>query len=339
MRTFSTVFTVKTFITALTVNTLQTVKAVNTVTTSYTFITVNTVLTVKTFFTFTAVKTFITVVTVITVNMIGESPFNIVCGSLTGSVGKTTNSIELASALGSTKKLRNEKIALIGLDENSELSQWLGLDIEEIELSSAEIFKPDGRKGEILQKLPVEIIGADNIYLIPSAPDLTNAIHDYRGSDIQHLLESFIEEYLKPADISIVIIDAPPSLGHLCSNCVQAGDLFIIATRYSFKSANASIRYVEAIKAIKNADNEEFENYGLLLNAVDQRTTKLNSESEEIINVFRENDEVFLIDIPTDIQVQYAQAKGKSVQVYNTSSKASKAYQKAALEIVRSLGL
>lgn len=258
-------------------------------------------------------------------------PYNILFATETGAAGKTTGAIELSTSFG----LNHKKIVLIGLDENAELSKFLGININHLEHSTADIFKQSDDLHKISFKIDKNIVGSTNISVVPSTHLLISAIEELRraGKNIMNnMVSDYIEQYHQEKDFAI--IDSPPGLSKIKVNCIVAADLIIIPCKLDPKTSEATLSFIEQIKAVKGND---FTNYAVLLTNVDIRKKKMIRTCKEKLKNLFDQDRVFLTQIPTDIKVEYAQEQStqKSVQVVYPNSNASEAYKNLAKEILR----
>ena len=195
--------------------------------------------------------------------------FNILYATETGAAGKTTGTIELGAAFGKCGR----PVSILGLDENAELSKFLGIDVASLEHSMSEVFKPDGHLDNLSIALSEGVVGSSCVSLVPSTQLLISTIENAKrqGYAIKdHLLSDYIEQYHQDKDFTI--IDSPPGLSKIKVNCLYAADLVIIPCKLDPKTTEAAISFVGQIKAVKG---EAFENYAILLTAVDGRKKKM----------------------------------------------------------------
>jgi len=251
-------------------------------------------------------------------------PYVFTVGNDTGGATKTTCVIELGVALA----LKGKKVCLIGLDENSELSEYLGIDVDQLDTSSSMIFLEENPK-DLARRLPKEKTGVEQLWIIPSAPDLIEVIRRKSREHQEKLLRNYIDNHLNEFDI--VLIDTPAGLNMLKLNGVYAADFIIIPTRYDGKTTRAITRFTSHIEAVKGT---EFNNYGILISAVDLRKKRNIEKTKTLLEEYSDKNLVFTTKIPTDADIEAAQSEHKTSHVFNIHSKAGKAYSQLAEEIL-----
>src|SRR5262249_29726270 len=118
-----------------------------------------------------------------------------------GGVGKTT----IARDLGFELARRNRAVLLVDADPQASLTEFMGLDADEIETSLFDA---------LLQGVPAPIHRAHGVDVLPSTIDLAAA--DFllaaeigRELKLRQVLEPLRDQY------DVILVDAPPSLGNI----------------------------------------------------------------------------------------------------------------------------
>lgn len=255
-------------------------------------------------------------------------PYTFMVGTDTGGAFKTTTVIELGAVLG----LRGKKTALIGFDENSELSAYLGINVDKLECSTADIFRSSQNFESLLVHLPKDVIGSDNVFLAPSSPELIVSVQEAKGKSKSVFLKNYITRHL--ADFDFVLIDTPPGLNLLKINGIEAADFIVIPCKYDNKTTIAARRFLEQVKEIKGPN---FDEYGILVSGVDLRRSKAIKDSRVILEPYTKNDEIFITEIPTDIMIERSKNYDlcQSVQVFKPDSRGAEAFRKLGREIYK----
>ena len=252
-------------------------------------------------------------------------PYVFTIGNDTGGATKTTCVIELGVALA----LKGKKVCLIGLDENSELSEYLGIPVDELEHSSASIFSTNSLSQDLAIQLPEAKTGVKDLWVIPSSPNLIETIRQKSKAGQEVILRDYINQSLRQFDI--VLVDTPAGLNMLKLNGIYAANFIIIPTRYDRKTTRAATRFIGHIQAVKG---ETFENYGILISAVDLRKKRNIEHTQRLLDTYRRRSLVFTTEIPTDSNIEAAQCENKTSHIFNIHAKAGKAYSQLAEEIL-----
>jgi chromosome partitioning protein len=162
-----------------------------------------------------------------------------------GGCGKTTTAINLSSCLA----LKGQKVLLIDLDPQSHAT--LGLNIEcNPKRNIYHVIAPAGTGAIRLDDIIVAV--KENFDIAPSDIHLCAAEQELAGVDgrEKRLLEA-LERLEKPYDF--IIIDCPPSIGHLCFNALRASSEVIIPIDMSLFSLRGIAKLTDMMVLIEAA--------------------------------------------------------------------------------------
>ena len=186
----------------------------------------------------------------------------IVMGNQKGGVGKTTNSINVAAALGSL----GYRVLLIDADAEANSTQGLGVSAD----------KHAGIYEVCLGHFPIERVALtegmpENVHLVPSRTDVT---HLHRKMDLS--TDEAIFNLLRPHTdrarqlYDVVLIDSPPGAGtYQAVAALAVADFMIFSVKddsYSFDAMLKAMR--EMIMPIKEGANPDLEILGVLVSDV-----------------------------------------------------------------------
>lgn len=238
-----------------------------------------------------------------------------------GGVGKTTTTLNLGQALA---KFHNQKVLLIDLDPQANLSSSLGFDTD----NGVETIY-DALNGKC--ELPINSI-FNNFDIVLSSLDLSASEMELSSViSRETLLKRLIEPIKKKYDY--ILIDCSPSIGLLTINALTASTGTIVVLQSEFLALKGMQKLLQTVDNIKQYTNPNLFFYGVLLTQFDERLN-LNKEVEQtMINHFE--DKLFKTKIRKNIALAEAPSTGKSIFEYNPSSNGATDYKQLANEIIQ----
>lgn len=239
-----------------------------------------------------------------------------------GGVGKTTTTVDLAAALAGLKK----EILIIDMDAQGNATSGLGIqknkvkqDIYDVlvsEVPLAHTILPTSAKGVAIVPATLRLAGAEI--------ELTTMMA--RESRLKTALKKVKEKY------DYVLIDCPPSLGHLTINAFTASDAILIPVQSEYYALEGLSQLLNTVHLVQKHFNPDLGIEGVLLTMYDARTNLGAEVNEEVRKYFQE--QVFNVVIPRNIKLSEAPSHGLSVLDYAPSSKGAQAYRKLAEEVI-----
>lgn len=239
-----------------------------------------------------------------------------------GGVGKTTTAINLSSALAQL----NRRVLLVDMDPQSNSSRGLGLDTSMLKYTIFDGFFKGVDVNKIIRKTVIKSLDILPSSLVLSRMDVELA----NKKDPFYMLKSLIASIKKSYDY--MIIDCPPSLGMLSTNALVAADTVLIPVQCEYFALDAVAQVLSTIKQVQQNYNPTLGIEGFLLTMFDSRTRLGIEVSQEIRGLFKES--TFLTQIPRNISVAEASAKGLPVNLFRPNSAGSQAYASLAKEII-----
>ena len=240
-----------------------------------------------------------------------------------GGVGKTTTAINLSSSLAHF----NRRVLLIDMDPQGNSSRGLGIDVSLLNRSIYDVLVKDADINRIIKKTAMknlEVIPA-NLKLASTDVEITN-----RDIDPFFLLRNAIATIKKEYDY--MIVDCPPSLGLLNINALVAANSVLIPVQCEYFAMEAVAQILASISKIQSAYNDGLGIEGFLLTMYDSRTRLGTEISTQIRGLFKEN--TFLTQIPRNISLSEASARGLPITLYRPASSGSMAYLSLAKEVM-----
>lgn len=238
-----------------------------------------------------------------------------------GGVGKTTTAVNLSAALAQLK----HRVLLIDCDPQGNATSGLGIDKTSLEQSVYDVLVDRANLGDIIIHTDYEL-------------DIVPAVMDLAGAEVE-LVEAEDKLYrLKNAITPIkgiydyIIIDCPPSLGHVTLNALTAADSVLLPLQCEFYALEGLSQLMSTIEMVREQFNPELFIEGLVLTMYDGRTNLSQQVEAEVRSHFP--DQVYETKIPRNVRLSEAPSYGQPIFAYAASSKGARAYKELAREVV-----
>lgn len=226
-----------------------------------------------------------------------------------GGVGKTTTT----AALGVLLSRQGRAVHLVDMDHQADLTSAFGhADADGL------LYEALNRRGP----LPVVPVG-DNLTLSPSSIDLAAGETQFVAAvGREYLLKTCLAKTPLPDNVT-VLIDCPPSLGILTSNCLSVANALVVVVKPGGFEMRAVATLEELVKTYREQVNPGLTIAGIIMTEVHPRRAINEAVEEEIGRLYP-----VLGKVRAESELMYATSEGRILKL--TRSKALEDYAAAA---------
>jgi chromosome partitioning protein len=237
-----------------------------------------------------------------------------------GGVGKTTTAINLGAALAALE----QRVLLVDCDPQGNASRGLGRRAEPPHLyhvlvdgvPAAEAIRPSG---------------FPNLDLLPADRDLVGVEVESVGTEgwemrLAGALAGVAERY------DTVLLDCPPSLGHLTVMALAAADGVLVPLQCEYYALEGISELVATVRRVRGGINPRLAIRGVLLTMYDDRTNLSRDVADEVRRHFA--NQVFDTVVPRNVRLAEAPSHGVPILQYDIRCRGAEAYLSVARELL-----
>ena len=240
-----------------------------------------------------------------------------------GGVGKTTTTINIATALSAIDKT----VLVIDFDPQGNATTSLGVEKQKGRPSSYEVLVGDCDVNEAVIKTDLP-----RFDMIPSSPDLAAA--EVELVDVERrefVLRSALSKLRKRYDY--VLIDCPPSLNLITINAMVASNSVMVPLQCEFLALEGLTDLIKNINAIKRNFNQDLRLQGIVLTMFSRQNNLSKMIEADVRKYF--GDKVYDTVIPRCVRIAEAPSYGKPILIYDFKCSGAQAYIQLAKEFLK----
>jgi chromosome partitioning protein len=242
-----------------------------------------------------------------------------------GGCGKTTVSINLASALAELGK----KVLLVDMDPQSHCAVGLAVPEEQIEQSIYDVLISKSRNEPLRLTEILWQIG-ENLELSPASIDLSAFEQQMAGiPDRECCLRDVLDEVKDEYDFAVV--DCPPAVSLLTFNALRAATDVIVPVETGFFALHGLSKQLETLSILCKRCKQRV-SVRVLASMYDIRTKMAREILAELRSHF--SDQMFKTVVNFNTRIKEASSFGQPINEYDPASKGQQDFRMLAQEVI-----
>jgi chromosome partitioning protein len=244
-----------------------------------------------------------------------------------GGCGKTTVSINLASALAELGK----RVLLVDMDPQSHCAVGLAVPEEQIEQSIYDVLISKSRNEPMRLTEILWQIG-ENLELAPASIDLSAFEQQMAGiSDRECCLRDVLEDVKEEYDFAVV--DCPPAVSLLTFNALRASTDVLVPVETGYFALHGLSKQLETLSILCKRCQQHV-NVRVLASMYDIRTKMAREILAELRSHFA--DQMFKTVVNFNTRIKEASSFGQPINEYDPASKGQQDFRMLAQEVIGS---
>ena len=241
-----------------------------------------------------------------------------------GGVGKTTTTVNLATALAASRR----RVLVIDADPQGNASTGFGVEDREQDLYHL-------LAGVVDINTAIRTTLVKGLSVIPSSNALSAAEVELSEVDDREFRLKAIVDQVRD-DFDYIFIDCPPSLGLLTVNALSAADAALVPLQCEYYALEGLSQLMNTIEGVRAGLNPNLVIQGVVLTMYDGRNRLSSLVANDVRNHLGQL--VYETIIPRNVRVSEAPSYGKPVLLYDLECPGSKAYISLAGEVIKQEG-
>lgn len=237
-----------------------------------------------------------------------------------GGVGKTTTAINLGAALGALER----RVLLVDCDPQGNATRGLGLEAESPHLYHALCHECEPQEA-------IRPSGFPYLDILPADRDLVGVEVESVGADGWERRLRVLIDRVKGA-YEFVLLDCPPSLGHLTVNALTAADEVLVPLQCEYFALEGISELLATVRRVQGGINPALDINGILLTMYDERTNLSREVADEIRHHFESK--VYQTIVPRNVRLAEAPSHGQPIFQYDIRCRGARAYLDLAQEFL-----
>lgn len=254
----------------------------------------------------------------------------IAVATVKGGVGKTTTSVNLASALA-----QHGRVLLIDLDAQGHCSTSLSakLPADPVATPLSRVLLSDDKLQVLDSRVTSQITDLD---VTPADSGLAEA-EGLMGQKIGKELLLRDALTITRTHYDFIVVDCPPNKGNLTLNALLAADHVLVPTDLSPLAIQGADELLGAVATVNDRLGHPLNLLGIVLTRVDGRNVTMNASIRETI-ADAWGELVFDTEIGVNTALAKAQHAGEPIFTYDDRSRGAKHYTDLTVEVLGRLG-